>query len=97
MRYTAQIIHQPAHFNPVAYANIPESWTIFPDNGAPKLPCDSLQDAREVAERFGYTIKEYAGQRSIEEETGFLEDGSPWPPKKYNPEPGYRPCRQVGA
>ena len=58
MRKTATIQHEPAYFNTVAYANIPESWTIFPDNGAPKLACDSLQDAREVAERFGYTINQ---------------------------------------
>jgi len=53
---TATIRFEPAYFNSVCYANIPESWTVFPDNGRPKLKCDSVEDAREVAASFGYEI-----------------------------------------
>ena len=52
----ADLRHEPAHFNTVAYANIPESWTIYPHDGNQPLHCDSLEDARAVAERFGYTL-----------------------------------------
>lgn len=54
---TATIEHQRAYFNEVAYAHIPESWTIIPDDGTPAIPCDSPQDAREVAARFGYAVR----------------------------------------
>ena len=58
---TATIRHEPAHFNAVAYANIPESWTVFPDDGSPKMPCDSVSEAREIAERFGYRVTRVEG------------------------------------
>jgi hypothetical protein len=53
---TATIRHEPGYFSNTCYANIPDSWTIFPDDGSPKIPCDSHADAEEVAEQFGYTI-----------------------------------------
>ena len=56
MTTTATIRHEPEHFNAVCYAIIPESWTIFPDDGSPKIPCDDMADARAVASRFGFTI-----------------------------------------
>jgi hypothetical protein len=55
-RQTATIRYEAPHFNGVAYANIPGGWTIFPDNGNPKIPCDDLEDALEVAARFGYAV-----------------------------------------
>jgi|TARA_R110000824_G_scaffold401687_2_gene613634 hypothetical protein len=57
MTKTATIRHEPAYFNAVAYANIPESWTIYPDDGSLKMPCEDMADARAVAARFGYTIR----------------------------------------
>ena len=57
MTATAQIRREPAYFNAVAYANVPESWTIYPDDGSPPMPCEDMADARAVAARFGYTIQ----------------------------------------
>lgn len=53
---TAKIRHEPAYFNTTAYANIPEAWTIHPDDGSPKMACEDVADARAVAARMGYTI-----------------------------------------
>ncbi len=53
---TAVIRFEPGYFNEVCYAYVPESWTIFPNNGNQKLKCDSVDDARQVAASFGYRI-----------------------------------------
>lgn len=54
---TATIRLEPEHFNAVCYATIPKSWTIFPDDGSPKIPCDDMADALVVARRLGFTIR----------------------------------------
>lgn len=55
-RPTATILFEAPHFNEVAYANIPGGWTIFPDNGLPKMCCDDLEDALQVASRFNFEV-----------------------------------------
>ncbi len=52
---TATIRHEPAHFNEVCYANIPESWTVFGSDGD-VFPGEDLEDARAIAKRFGYRV-----------------------------------------
>lgn len=53
---TATLRHEPAYFNRVAYANIPESVTIFPSGLAPKMKCEDADDAFDVAARHGITL-----------------------------------------
>jgi hypothetical protein len=66
LKTTATIRYEPEHFfahAPVGFV-VPERWTIIPDDGSP-IHCDSPEDARAVAERFGYTT-EYLNLRAFD-------------------------------
>jgi hypothetical protein len=53
----AEIRHRPAYFSRVCFANIPENWAVIDASSGDEIAAgDSPEDARALAERFGYVV-----------------------------------------
>ncbi len=62
----ATIRHERAYFNAACAANIPESWTVYPEGEECAYPCADLADTRSLAENFGYKVTLVIGPQGRE-------------------------------